>query len=111
MRTHALDQSAVAAGRSEPVLLNAMVGWRRRGAAPRDHGRVMDGALAMLARSFAPDEAVIVKPSDSFNPLARGALQLRPEARALLLYSPLRAFLLSVARKGMWCRLARTSGV
>src|SRR3546814_7318944 len=65
----------------------------------------MDGALAMLARSFAPDEAVIVKPSNIFNPLARGALTLRPEARAILLYAPLRAFLLSVARKGMWCRL------
>src|SRR3546814_15717887 len=59
----------------------------------------------MLARSFAPDEAVIVKPSNIFNPLARGALTLRPEARAILLYAPLRAFLLSVARKGMWCRL------
>ena len=105
MLTHALDQSGVAAGLSEPVLLNDMVGWRRRGAAPRDHGRVMDGALAMLARSFAPDEAVIVKPSNIFNPLARGALTLRPEARAILLYAPLRAFLLSVARKGMWCRL------
>src|SRR3546814_1863477 len=68
-------------------------------------GRVMDGALAMLARSFAPDEAVIVQPSNIFNPLARGALTLRPEARAILLYAPLRAFLLSVARKGMWCRL------
>src|SRR3546814_3670277 len=66
---------------------------------------LMVGALAMLARSFAPDEAVIVKPSNIFNPLARGALTLRPEARAILLYAPLRAFLLSVARKGMWCRL------
>src|SRR3546814_10660027 len=109
MRTHALDQSAVAAGRSEPVLLNAMVGWRRRGAAPRDHGRVMDGALAMLARSFAPDEAEIVKPSNIFNPLARGALTLRPEAGAILLYAPLRAFLLSVARKGMWRSEEHTS--
>src|SRR3546814_10334640 len=55
---------------------------------------LMVGALAMLARSFAPDEAVIVKPSNIFNPLARGALTLRPEARAILLYAPLRAFLL-----------------
>src|SRR3546814_3867465 len=69
---------------------------------------LMVGALAMLARSFAPDEAVIVKPSNIFNPLARGALTLRPEARAILLYAPLRAFLLSVARKGMWCRLWRS---
>src|SRR3546814_1095265 len=52
MLTHALDQSGVAAGLSEPVLLNDMVGWRRRGAAPRDHGRVMDGAPALPARSL-----------------------------------------------------------
>ena len=105
MLTHALDQPGVAASLSEPVLLNDMIGWRRRGAAPRDHGRVMDGALAMLGRGFAPGEAMVVKPSNIFNPLARGALMLRPEARAILLYAPLRAFLLSVARKGMWCRL------
>lgn len=105
MLAHALDQPGVAASLSEPVLLNDMVGWRRRGAAPRDHGRVMDSALAMLGRGFATGEAVIVKPSNIFNPLARGALMLRPQARAILLYAPLRAFLLSVARKGMWCRL------
>ena len=101
----ALDQRGVAASLSEPVLLNDMVGWRRRGADPRDHARALDDALAMLGRGFTPDEAVVVKPSNIFNPLARGALMLRPQARAILLHAPLRAFLLSVARKGMWCRL------
>lgn len=105
MLAQALDQPGVATSLSEPVLLNDMVGWRRRGASPRDHARVMDDALAMLGRGFTPDEAVIVKPSNIFNPLARGALMLRPEARAILLHAPLRDFLLSVARKGMWCRL------
>lgn len=105
MLVQALDLPGVATGLSEPVLLNDMVGWRRRGADPRTHGRVMHDALAMLARPFAPGEAVVVKPSNIFNTLARGALLLRPEARAILLYAPLRAFLLSVARKGMWCRL------
>lgn len=105
MVVQALDQPGVATGLSEPVLLNDMVGWRRRGADPREHGRVMDDALAMLARGFEADEAVIVKPSNIFNPLARGALMLRPHARAILLHAPLRAFLLSVARKGLWCRL------
>lgn len=105
MLVQALDRPGAASGLSEPVLLNDMVGWRRRGADPREHGRVMDDALAMLGRGFAADEAVIVKPSNIFNPLARGALTLRPHARAILLYAPLKAFLLSVARKGMWCRL------
>lgn len=105
MLAHALDQPGVATSLSEPVLLNDMVGWRRRGASPRDHAAVMDDALSMLGRGFTADEAVIVKPSNIFNPLARGALTLRPQARAILLHAPLRDFLLSVARKGMWCRL------
>lgn len=105
MLVQALDSPGVASGLSEPVLLNDMVGWRRRGADPRDHGRVMDDALTMLGRGFLPGEAVVVKPSNIFNPLARGALTLRPEARAILLHAPLKPFLLSVARKGMWCRL------
>ena len=105
MLAHALDQPGIATSLSEPVLLNDMVGWRRRGADPRGHGRVMNDALALLGRGFAPGEAAILKPSNIFNPLARGALMLRPHARAILLYAPLRTFLLSVARKGMWCRL------
>jgi len=105
MLAQALDQPGIATSLSEPVLLNDMVGWRRRGADPHAHGRVMHDALAMLGRPFTPGEAVVVKPSNIFNPLARGALTLRPDARAILLHAPLRAFLLSVARKGMWCRL------
>lgn len=105
MLVQALDQPGAATSLSEPVLLNDMVGWRRRGADPRDHGRVMSDALALLGRGFGPDEAVVIKPSNIFNPLARGALMLRPDARAILLYAPLRDFLLSVARKGLWCRL------
>ncbi|MBJ7499138.1 MAG: hypothetical protein JHC57_05235 [Sphingopyxis sp.] len=105
MLVQALDRPGSSTSLSEPVLLNDMVGWRRRGANSRDHARVMDDALAMLGRGFGPGEAVIVKPSNIFNPLARGALTLRPQARAILLYAPLRQFLLSVARKGMWCRL------
>ncbi len=105
MLAQALDQPGIATSLSEPVLLNDMVGWRRRGANPRDHGQVMDDALAMLGRGFVAGEAVVIKPSNIFNPLARGALMLRPDARAILLHAPLRPFLLSVARKGMWCRL------
>ena len=105
MLAQALDQSGISTSLSEPVLLNDMVGWRRRGAAARDHARAMDDALTMLARGFTAEEAIVVKPSNIVNPLARGALTLRPEARAILLYAPLRAFLLSVARKGLWCRL------
>lgn len=99
------DKQGAAMGLSEPQLLNDMVGWRRRGAAVADHARMTDGALRLLARPFAAGEAVVVKPSNVVNPLIPGLLTLRPAARALLLYAPLEDFLLSVARKGLWCRL------
>lgn len=92
-------------GISEPVILNDMVGWRRRGAEMQKHARVMDNALAQLSRPWGAGEAVVVKPSNIYNGIAMGALALRPNAKALLLYAPIEEFLLSVARKGMWCRL------
>ncbi len=92
-------------GISEPVILNDLVGWRSRGADVQMQARVMDNALGQLSRPWAPGESVIVKPSNVYNGLAMGALGLRPEAKALLLHAPLEEFLLSIARKGMWCRL------
>jgi hypothetical protein len=105
MLVRALDVPGSAMGLSEPVILNDMVGWRSRGANVQMQARVMDNALGQLSRPWAPGEAVIVKPSNVFNGLALGALGLRPKAKALLLHAPLEAFLLSIARKGMWCRL------
>lgn len=105
MLVRALDVPGSAMGISEPVMLNDMTGWRKRGAEVRLHAMVMNDALGQLSRPWSKGEAVVVKPSNIFNGLAMGALHLRPAARALLLYSPIEEFLLSVARKGMWCRL------
>lgn len=102
----ALDRPGVAMGLSEPVILNDIVGIRRRGEAePRRIGELTDHALRLLARPWGEGEALVVKPSTILNPLAAGMMTLRPEARAILLYAPLETFLASVARKGMWCRL------
>ncbi len=92
-------------GLKEPVLLNDIVGWRRRGAAPAAVAEKLDHSLHMLARPFQGDQAVIVKPSNVFNALAPLALTMRPASKAILLYAPLPVFLVSVARKGLWCRL------
>ena len=105
MLVRALDVPGSAMGLSEPVVLNDMIGWRRRGAEPQLHAQVLGDALGQLARPFAPGEAVVVKPSNVFNALAAQTLSLAPDARAVLLYAPLPDFLLSVARKGLWCRL------
>ncbi len=101
----AFDLPGRAMGLKEPAILNDLVGWRQRGAEPRQLAAVLDGALALLARPFAAGEAVVVKPSNLVNTLAPAIMAMRPEARALLLHAPLRTYLGSVARKGMDGRL------
>lgn len=100
----ALSVPGTAMGLSEPVVLNDMVGFRRRGAAPAAVARATDLALRLLGRPFAPGESIIVKPSNVFNPLAELALAIEGQAKALFLYAPLETFLISVARKGLQCR-------
>lgn len=103
--TRALSRPYMAMGLSEPVLLNDLVGFRRRGAEPRALARLADLSTRLLARPFGPDEAIIVKPSNVVNPLAELLLALRPVANAVFLYAPLETFLVSVVRKGLACRL------
>ncbi len=101
----AVDRPGWGMGLKEPVILNDIVGWRRRGGKGPDMASVLDDSLALLTRPFAPDEAVIIKPSTAVNGLAPAMLALRPEARAILLYAPLRTFLGSIAKKGIDGRL------
>lgn len=97
----AFDAPGLAMGLKEPVILNDLIGWQLRGGEGRQIASVLDGSLALLARPFAPGEAVVIKPSNVCNAMAPLMLQLRPQARALLLHAPLPVFLGSVARKGM----------
>ncbi|SFS11459.1 hypothetical protein [Sphingomonas jatrophae] len=101
----AFDLPGVAMGLKEPPLFNDVVGWRRRGEPGPDMAEVLDDLLTLLARPFAPGEAVVVKPSNVAAGLYPALLALRPEARGLLLHAPLRTFLASVAKKGIDGRL------
>jgi hypothetical protein len=105
MLVRALAQPGVAMGLSEPQVLNDVVGFRRRGADPRAVARAADIATRLLGRPFAAREAVIVKPSNVINPLAHVLMALRPQARAVFLHVPLETFLVSVANKGLHCRI------
>lgn len=102
---NALDIRGAVTALKEPQILNDMVGWRQRGANPAAVGQMLDHSLGLLARPFEPGEMVIIKPSNVVNGLASAMLSLRPDARAILLYAPLRSFVTSIARKGMWGRL------
>lgn len=105
MLTHGFDLPGVASSLSEPVLLNDVVGLRRRGAPSRNVARIADVALRLLGRGYAGEKAVVIKPSNVANPLAELFLMLQPQAPAVFLYAPLETFLISVARKGLQCRL------
>jgi hypothetical protein len=102
---NALDIAGVSTSLKEPQILNDMVGWRQRGADPARVGEVLAQSLHLLARPFQRGECVVIKPSNVVNGLASAMMRLRPDARAILLYAPLRSFLASIARKGMWGRL------
>lgn len=101
----AFDLPGKAMGLKEPRVLQDIVGYRLGGAEPARVGTVLNQALTLLARPMEPGEAVVVKPSNILNSLASAMLTMRPDAAALLLHAPLRAFLGSVARKGLWGRL------
>jgi hypothetical protein len=105
MFANGFDLPGLSMGLKEPVLLNDIVGFRRRGAPPVAVAERLGDALDMLARPFADDSAVVVKPSNIFNALAPASLAMRPSSKAIIVHAPLSVFLLSVARKGLWCRL------
>lgn len=101
----AFDRPGWAMGLKEPVILNDIVGWRRRGGQGADMASVLDSALTLMARPFVQGEAVVVKPSNIANGMAAAMLTLRPQSQALLLYAPLRTYLASIAKKGLDGRL------
>lgn len=101
----AFDRPGWAMGLKEPVILNDLVGWRRRGATGAQLKAVLADALTLLARPFGPGEAVVVKPSNVVNGLAMAMMELRPDAHALLMSAPLPDFLASIAKKGLDGRL------
>jgi hypothetical protein len=102
----ALDLPGHAMALSEPTLLNDITGFRRRGEVQgAEMARLLDDALLLLARRWEPGERVVIKPSNILAALMPPMMALRPEAQAVLLFAPLHDFLLSVARKGLWCRL------
>lgn len=101
---NAYDRPGRAYSLKEPVLLNDLVGWRHRGAAPAALGEVLGDSLRLLARPFVAGEAGIVKPSNVVNALIPAMVAAREEAGVLLLHAPLEIYLGSIAGKGLWGR-------
>lgn len=105
MLARAFDIEDVSMGLKEPVVLNDMIGWRRRGAGSEKFEQALDQSLSLLSRPFSPGESIVIKPSNICTPLALPMLSMRPEAKALLLFAPIESFLRSIAKKEMWGRI------
>ncbi len=103
--TRLFDIEGVSMGLKEPAGLNDLADIVRRSGRRTDIKPALAALLALYARPFAPGETVIVKPSNAANAVIDDALSIRPSARALLLHSPLPAFLRSLASKGLFARV------
>jgi hypothetical protein len=88
-----------AIGLNEPAILNNLAHRMAADSGASNRGR-LDLVLRLLGRSFDPGGSVIVKPTNFANALIDPILEMRPRARAVLLYSDLRTMLYSVARRG-----------
>jgi hypothetical protein len=86
-------------GLNEPKILNDLASRILAEGAFATRAR-LDLVLSLLGRNPVSGGSVIVKPTNFANPLIDPILRLRPEARAVLLYSDLRTMLYSVARRG-----------
>jgi hypothetical protein len=100
----ALNVPGVAASLKEPDVLIHLANRLIRSDDSANRQR-LELVLRLLERPLARDETVIVKPTNFANRLIDPILTLRPEARAVLLYSDVETFLRSLLKRGMWGRI------
>lgn len=96
-----LDLSGVCLAYKEPFVLHQLCFVRRQDPRPGAAALptpFLDLALALLGRSYNPDEIPLVKPADSCINLAREMLMAHPASAGVLLYARLDAFLVSMLK-------------
>lgn len=97
----ALDIPGISMGLKEPAIVSFMARlWATLGRRTAAGALALDAVLALLARPLLPGETQVVKASNDCNHIIADVLRARPEARALLLYSDLDAFLRAIVRRG-----------
>lgn len=100
----ALEVPGVSAALREPDILINLANRLARSDDPQNRHR-LELALRLLERPFAPGETAIVKPTNFANRLVEPLLAMRPESRAVLLYSDVETFLRSLLKRGMFGRI------
>ncbi|GEQ99849.1 hypothetical protein JCM17845_04730 [Iodidimonas gelatinilytica] len=74
---------------------------RMQGESQKAHWqRVAADAVTMLSRSFVAGEHAVMKPTNMVNNIASDLMALNAQSRAIVIYSDLKSFLLSVIKKG-----------
>lgn len=94
-----LDKPGANLSLREPAALMSLANMKRMQGADALQ-RELGPVLSLLSRPFVRREHVTIKPTNTVNNLIGDVAGLLPEARHLLLYSDIRAFLLSIAKKG-----------
>lgn len=100
----ALDIPGVAAALREPNILVDLAERLIRADSAQDRAS-LEICSRLLARPLGPAERVIVKPSNFANRLAEPLLSLRPDSRAVLLYSDASTFFHSLLKRGLLARI------
>lgn len=99
--TRALDIPGVSMGLKEPSVLVSVTSdfatGRRRPGVPA----ALQTTLDLLSRPIEPGETQIVKPSVVVNHAVPSFLHLRPDAKAIVLYSSLDQFLRAILRRNL----------
>jgi hypothetical protein len=92
----------------EPEILMTLANHRRMRhgvfADRRQGGALLASITRLLNKSFAPDEQVLIKPTNAANNLLPDIVQAPTTGKVVLLYSNLERFLISIMRKGEACR-------
>jgi hypothetical protein len=97
----ALDVPGAVMGLKEPSVLGSFAQYWSQ---PRRTPGALEAlrvTLDLLSRPLGAGETQVVKPSNIVNHIIPQLLHVRSDARALVLYSSLDAFLIAIARRGM----------
>lgn len=87
----------------EPMALLEVATWKRAGRAPSAlaparWASVLGAIERLLAKTYAPDELLVIKPSSFANNLMPELMRSPEQRRAVFLYSPLETFLANMLK-------------
>lgn len=100
LMARALDVPGVSHSLREPSVLTDFGAYWSAMPADGSIAPAFGIVLDLLSRPARAGETQVIKPSNAVNHIALHALLARPDARALLMYSPLADFLAAIARRG-----------